>query len=236
MVPCWREAEEKTLRNYFITGLIILLPLAVTIIIITFIFNLLTEPFSGVISTLFDRSNILADGFLFLSGKQLKEFLSQLLVLGFLFSLTVALGAIARYFFFNTLIDIWNYVIHKIPFVSSIYKSSQDIINTFFSTDTNSFKQVVLVPFPSQASYSIGLVTRSDVKGLHEAESVAVFVPTTPNPTSGFLILYPPKDLVFIDMKVEEAFKYVISCGMIMSRFSVLTKEQADALAESRKK
>ena len=105
-----------------------------------------------------------------------------------------------------------------------------------FGSSSNSFKQVVMVPFPGEKTYSIGLVTRENLPGLPKAQNpketlVAVFVPTTPNPTSGFLMMYKQSDLVYLDMKVEDAFKYVISCGVIATPFNEITKEQAQELA-----
>lgn len=218
------------MKRYFITGLVILAPLALTFAILVFIFNLLTEPFAGVVATIFDRYDLMEGGFLFLSGHQLQVLVGQFLVLLFLFFLTVTLGAIARYFFFNTLIEVWNYAIHKIPVISTIYKASQDIIQTIFGGSANSFKQVVLVPFPSRNTQTVGFVTRDNVEGLlKDQKMIAVFVPTTPNPTSGFLMLYRPEDLTYLDMKVEDAFKYIISCGVILCPFTVVEKEKGHA-------
>ena len=147
-----------------------------------------------------------------------------------MFFFTVLLGMIARWFFVHYLIRFWDYVFHRIPFVNTVYKACQDVINTMFASKTKSFKQVVLVPFPYADSRSVGLVTQENLKGLgkdKEAEYVAVFVPTTPNPTSGFLLLFESKDITYVDMKVEDAFKYVISCGVILSSFTVISQEEA---------
>lgn len=223
------------MKKTFITGLIILAPLALTLIILLFIFNFLTVPFAGGIASIFDYYNWFEHGFWFISSKALQSIFSQLFVLISLFLFTLALGAIARYFFFNSLLKLWDYTLHKIPVISSIYKVSQDVITTIFGSKTNSFKQVVMVPFPSKETYSMGLVTREGMEGMIPGQSlIAVFVPTTPNPTSGFLMLYKPEDLIYLDMKVEEAFKYVISCGMILSPFSVIDRKTADDLSQKR--
>lgn len=215
------------MKKHFFTGLIILAPLALTLAILIFIFNLLTEPFAGVVATIFDRYDLMESGFLFLNGRQLQVFVAQVLILTFLFFLTVTLGMIARYFFFNTLVSFWEYVIRKIPVISTIYKASQDVIKTIFGSKNNSFKQVVLVPFPSLETKSIGLVTRDDItEFIAGQKTVSVFVPTTPNPTSGFLMLYKPEDLVYLDMKVEDAFKYILSCGVILTPCSVIEKNE----------
>lgn len=211
------------MKKYFITGLVILLPVALTLAIVIFVFNLLTVPFLGVVKTIFDRYDIFENGFLFFNSEQVQNISAQLLILVSLFFLTLGLGYIARLFFFRTAIRFAEYIVRQIPLVSTIYKTCKDVIKTIFTTETKSFKQVVMVRFPNAETYSIGLVTREGIPGLNQTDyddTVAVFVPTTPNPTSGFLLIYKRKDLIFLDMKVEDAFKYVISCGMIMPEFN----------------
>lgn len=212
------------MKKLFITGLVLLLPLAVTLAIITFIFNLLTEPFAGGVSQVLDYYDLLNKSFFIFSASKVRFFISQVLILIFLFFFTVLLGKIARYVFVHYFIRLGDYLFKKIPLINTIYKTSQDVINTIFTSNKNSFKQVVMIPFPHPTAFSIGLVTQDEIKGFSGVEDenlVAVFVPTTPNPTSGFLMLYPKKDLVYLDMKVEDAFKYVISCGVILNEFSV---------------
>lgn len=206
------------MKRYFITGLVVLLPLAITVALIVFLFNILTTPFAGAIAQIFDYYNILETPFFFFSAHDVQYIVGQFLILIFLFFFTVILGMIARYVFFNYLYNFWNKLIHKIPLVSSIYKICQDVIQSIFVSKSNSFKQVVLAPFPSAEVMTIGLVTQESVKAFEskdKEELVAVFVPTTPNPTSGFLVMFPKKDLVYLDMKVEDAFKYIISCGVL---------------------
>lgn len=210
------------MKKYFITGLVVLAPLALTLAVFIFIVNLLTEPFSGVVNTLFGHFHLFQKGFLFLSAAQVQKIVSQVVILAGLFFFTVALGFIGRLFLVNYFIGLGDKILHKIPFISSVYKISQDVIKTIFTSENRSFKQVVLVPFPSRDSQSVGLVTRDDFGGMEnppEKKLVAVFVPTTPNPTSGFLILYPQEQLTYLDISVEDAFKYVISCGVILTPF-----------------
>ncbi len=224
------------MKKYFITGLVILLPLALTIAIVTFIFNLLTVPFLGIVKAVFDHYNLFENENLFLmTADQLQNLVAQLLILVSLVLIAVALGFIARWFFFKTFIKFAEYVVKRIPLVSTIYKTCKDIIKTLFTSKTNSFKQVVLVRFPNPDTYSIGLITRDEIPslaGTSHADSVAVFVPTTPNPTSGFMIMFKQADLIYLDMKVEDAFKYIISCGVISPAFNALSKEEMDRQAE----
>lgn len=216
------------MKKYFITGLVILLPLALTIAIVMFVFNLLTGPFLGLVKTIFEHNHLLEHGFLWLSADQIQNFLAKFLILISLFFIVMGLGFIGHWFFFKAILKMAEYAVKRIPLVSSIYKTCQEVIKTIFTSQTNSFKQVVLVRFPHPQTYSIGLITREMIPSLAEtsyADAVAVFVPTTPNPTSGFLIMFKPDDLIYLDMKVEDAFKYIISCGVISPEFNAQPKK-----------
>lgn len=207
------------MKKYLLTGLAILLPLAVTFWIVSFLFNLLTVPFLGITQELLDWSGLLDNGLSFLSGEQIQTYISQFLILAFLLFATVLLGFFARWVFIHYLFQFGDYILHRIPLIKSIYKTSQDVVKALFLQDTKAFKQVVMVPFPNETSHSIGLVTREDLSALNQHGRIAVFVPTTPNPTSGFLIMFKKEDVTYLDMKVEEALKYVISCGVILTPF-----------------
>lgn len=212
------------MKKYLVTGLIILSPLALTIAILVFFLNLLTNPFLGIVQDVFERYHLFEHGFLFLNTAQFQSVIAQCFILAFLFALTIGLGLITRWFFFHTLIRFADFFVKKIPFVNAIYKTSQDVIQTFLNTDSKAFKQVVLVRFPHLHTYSIGFVTREEIPPLKEAfytDMVAVFVPTTPNPTAGFLLMHKREDLIFLEMKVEDAMKFVISCGVVLPEFAV---------------
>lgn len=214
------------MKKYFITGLVILLPLALTLAIVFFVFNLLTQPFAGIVQSLFNYYNLFQNGFLFLSTDQVQRYISQLIILIFLFFFTISLGIITRWFFIHYIIKFSEELFQRIPFISSVYNAIKDVIKTIFASKSSSFKQVVMVPFPNPESLSIGLVTKENLPGINGGEETmtAVFVPTTPNPTSGFLMMYKSSELVYLNMKVEDAFKYVISCGMISSPFQSMDR------------
>jgi len=224
------------MKKCFITGLVILLPLTLTIAVVAFVFNLLTDPFVGISKQLLSHFDLLGYDLWLLSADQVQKYASKLLIAICLFSLTLLLGALTRMFFFNYLIRTWDFVLHRIPFVRSIYKTSQEVIKTIFNTDTTSFKQVVVVPFPTKDTQAIGFVTRENMpsfsKTLEGSSLVGVFVPTAPNPTSGFLMTYKQEDLIYLDMKVEDAFKFIVSCGVIMPQFHSATVKEDSFAAE----
>jgi uncharacterized membrane protein len=202
------------MKKYFITGLVILLPLAVTIALVAFIVNFLTQPFIGVVTSLFKNIPILS----FIKSENVILYSSQILILLGLFLFTLALGMIARWFFFKSLISFSDRILHRIPVVNKVYKTSQEIIKTLFASDKNSFKQVVMVPFPKEGTYTLGLVSRESPKECSNAVGetlISILIPTTPNPTTGYLIMYRKSEIIYLDMKPEDAIKYIVSCGVI---------------------
>jgi uncharacterized membrane protein len=214
------------MKKYFITGLAILLPLAVTIGIVVFIVNFLTEPFIGLVVNIFVSWGLKApEHYRWIISPGILHYGSQIIILIGLFFLTVLLGFLAKVFLFKSLIRLSDYIMHRIPFINKVYTTSQEVIKALFYSPTKSFSKVVLVPFPSPYVYSVGLISGEALKACKAAlnrEVVSVFVPTTPNPTSGYLLMFKKEDVISLDMTVEEALKYIISCG-------VLTNEPGDA-------
>lgn len=201
------------MKKYFITGLVILLPLTLTILIVAFVVNFLTKPFMGFVVKVFAETKIQQ------IHPHLLKYGSQIVILIGLFLFTLILGIFARWFIFKALIRTSDKILHKIPLVNKVYKTTQDIVNTLFITDKNSFKQVVMVPFPYVGLYSIGFVSRKSPDTCSNAvnkDLISVFVPTTPNPTTGFLLLFKKEELIYLEMKTEEAIKYIVSCGVIV--------------------
>lgn len=213
------------MKKYFITGLVILLPLAVTIAIVTFIINFITSPFIGTIEHFLESYNW------FVKYKVFIHFILQVTLLISLFLMTVLLGFLAKIVAFKSLLSIYEYFLHRIPIIKTVYKATQQVIKTIFGTSSRSFKQVVMVPFPIAGAYSIGFVS-SPASPLCEqtlgTSLISVFMPTTPNPTSGFLMMYRTEEVIFLDMKIEDALKYIISCGVITVDHPTTPKDVLD--------
>lgn len=207
------------MKKHFVTGLVILLPLVVTIAVLIFLINFLTQPFVGVVSSILEDFHIINRGFLFLSPEQLIQYGSKALILILLFLITVGLGMLTRWFVLHALFRVGDKIIHRIPIVNTVYKTTQDIIKTLFVSDKETFKQVVMVPFPHPGIYVLGLISRESPKSCSDAineDLISVLVPTTPNPTTGFLMMFKKADLIFVDIKPEDAIKYIVSCGVIV--------------------
>ncbi len=206
-------------KKYFITGLVILLPLAVTIAIIGWLIDLLTAPFVSIVSSFFVHLGIFSKGFLLISQEQIVRFVSQLLILVAIFFLVIGLGMAARKFFITGMLNWGDRLLLRIPVFGSVYRTTKDIIKTLFASDKKTLRQVVMVAFPHEKVYTLGFVAgeapESCSKALQEEELISVLIPTTPNPTCGFLLLYKKADLIYLDMKTEDAIKFIISCGVI---------------------
>ena len=206
------------MKKHFLTGLLILLPLALTVAVVVFIVNFLTQPFIGIVSALILKYMPLALQTPFIQSPQVIKTVSELIILVSLVIVTFFLGMLARWFFFKSLISLGDAILHRIPVINKVYKTCQDIIKTLLITDKDSFKQVVLVPFPNDDSYVIGLISRESPKACKNAtqkDLITVLVPTAPNPTTGYLFLYDKNKITYLDMKTEDAIKFIVSCGVV---------------------
>lgn len=202
------------MKKYFLAGLVTLLPLAITVWMVSILVRFLTKPFLGIATHFFAAAS---QKIPFFTEKRI-ELASELLILLFLFFFTWSLGYLARKFFIRSLLRFGDRILCRIPVIRTVYKTSKDIIQALFSSKGRSLQQVVLLPFPYKGSYCLGLVASPAPKDSSKAtslEMVSVFIPTTPNPTSGFLTMVPKQDLLYLSMKSEEAIQYVVSCGVI---------------------
>lgn len=207
------------MRNYFWTGLALLLPFALTLSIAIAVINFLTSPLQGVVENILHYYGILDQPFLLFSGKQVLHFNSKVLALFFLFLFTILIGFFGQMFLVTTLLKAGDYIIQKIPVVNKIYKAFKEIVSTVFGSKKTAFDQVVLVPYPTPHSYSIGLLSTKDVK---TDDRLAIFVPGSPNPTMGFMLNYKRDEIMFLSMTVEEAFKFIVSLGIKDGNFQTI--------------
>src|SRR3989344_2510391 len=130
----------------------------------------------------------------------------------------IFVGAMARLYFVNYFISLGERLIHKIPLLSSLYKGIKQFMNTLFANRKDRFNKVVLVEFPKEGVYSVGFVTGISQGALQQKtvkKDYNVFMPTCPNPTSGFFMMYPEDAIIELDMSVEDAFKIIISGGIL---------------------
>jgi uncharacterized membrane protein len=130
----------------------------------------------------------------------------------------LATGVVAANFAGQWWIRVWDQIIIRIPIVKSIYSSVKQVSGTLFSSKGNAFRKAVLIPYPRNGSWTIAFVTGNpaeEVAGKLSGEHVNVFLPTTPNPTSGFFMIVPRADIIELDMGVEEALKHIVSMGSV---------------------
>lgn len=194
----------RSLRNNFLTGLVVIGPIGITVLLISWFIGLLDGWFKPLIPSQFQPSNYLP---------------YDIPGVGLLLALAVVfvVGALTTNFFGRSLVRFGENIISRTPIAGTIYTASRQIFKAALENGQRSFSQVVMVQYPHKDCWVIGFIT-NDIEGqIAEnvgAETVSVFVPTTPNPTSGFLLFYPRKDVRVLDLTVEEGARLVISAGM----------------------
>ena len=195
----------KHLKKKFITGLMVLIPLIVTVyivyLVVSFIENFIGPALRNIFFQVFERE-------VYITGTAVIIFVV----------ITYLTGLFVSNYFGRTVFSRGERLVKRIPIVKSIYGSVKDMTEAFSSDKIKSFKEVVLIEFPFRGRYAMGLVTnRVEIKGL---EHCSVFVPTTPNPTSGYIILAREEELIFLDMATDDALKYIVSLGTSRSGFA----------------
>lgn len=192
------------MKKYLITGLLIWIPLAITFMVLAWIVNTLDQIIlwlpEGVQPKMMFGFNIPGVGLV----------LSVLIVL-----LT---GLVAANVLGQKLVQLWEAVLARIPVVKSIYYSVKQVSDTLFSSNGQAFRKALLVQYPRQGAWTIAFLTGKpggDAAQHLPGDYVSVYVPTTPNPTSGFFLMMPATDVIELEMSVDEALKYIISMGVV---------------------
>ncbi|ASQ45919.1 DUF502 domain-containing protein [Legionella clemsonensis] len=199
--------KSKVFRRYILAGLVVWLPIVVTFIVLRFIIELLDKTMA-LLPTAYRPDTLLG---IHIPG------------LGVILSLVIIFvtGIIATNYFGQLLVSFGEKLLARIPLVRSIYNAAKQVIHALFATNSQAFRKVLLIEYPRKGAWSIAFLTGStdgSVISAHtEEEMISLFVPTTPNPTSGFLIMVPKKEAIEIAMTVDEALKFIISLGVMQS-------------------
>lgn len=204
------------MKKYLLTGFVILMPVALTLMIIVFLFDLFTGPFVPIVSAILE---VFESIFNFHLPHGIALFISRLFAAVLLVLLILVLGALARWFLMKNVFQIGHNIISRIPFINTVYKVSKDIFGALFSSEgKKAFKRPVLIPFPHPPSFSLGFQAgevAEEIQKKLKTPAISVYMPTAPHPISGLLFIVPEKDVHAIEMDNEEAVKFLVSCGMI---------------------
>ncbi|CDG85450.1 DUF502 domain-containing protein [Janthinobacterium agaricidamnosum] len=202
------------MRKYFITGLLILVPLAITLWVLNLVISIMDQ------------------SLLFVPQRWQPKTLFGFDIPGLGTILTVVIvfvtGLLTNNLVGNYIVKLWEKLLQRIPVVNSLYSSVKQVSDTLFSSSGNAFRKAVLVPYPHQNSWTIAFLTGvpgGDVKNHLVGEFVSVYVPTTPNPTSGFFLMMARSDVVELDMSVDAALKYIVSMGVVAPELAPAAKE-----------
>ena len=195
----------RLLRKYLIAGLLVWLPLAATVVVIKLLIDLLDKtillfPPEWQPEELFGFS---IPGFGIVIGV----------------SILILTGAFAANLFGRKLVGFWEAILGRIPLVRTIYSSVKQVLETLFASNNESFRRVVLIEYPRKGIWSLGFQTNEALTAAKDSSAkdlISVFVPTTPNPTSGFIVMLPSEDITRLDISVEDGFKFIISMGVIV--------------------
>ncbi|MGB5332156.1 MAG: DUF502 domain-containing protein [Woeseiaceae bacterium] len=203
----------KRIRRYLVAGILVWAPLAVTYLLLKFAVNIMDRTLRFIPADL--RPEILLQQLL---GSENPVHIPGL---GIILALTVLLltGFLAANFVGRAFVGGWEALMHRIPIVRSIYSGAKHFAEMVFSDSSQSFKNVLLIEYPRKGLYSLAFQTSSElgeVQGRTGEDVVCCFVPTTPNPTSGFIIIVPRKDITVLDMEVDEALRMIISLGVVI--------------------
>lgn len=198
----------RQLRNAFIAGLVLLAPLGVTI----FVINLLRDKVGAPVSRLLFND---IDGWL----SYLFDFVSIFIVI----LVITILGLLSKYFLGRFIVSVAERIINALPFVNSVYKTVKQIVETFSEQQKAVFQQVVLIEYPRKGVHVLGFLTsetKGEIQHKTDANLTNVFVPTTPNPTSGFLLMVPTDEVTLMEMTVADGMKLIVSGGAVTPQYS----------------
>jgi uncharacterized membrane protein len=191
-------------KKYLITGLLIWIPLVITIWVLKIVVDLMDQ------SLLLLPESWRPDFWLPVHIPGLGAILTIAIVL--------ATGVFATNFFGAQLIELWHDILHRIPVVNSIYSSVKQISDTLFSSSGQAFRKALLVQWPHEGMWTIAFMTGTPGAGVVQhlpADCVSVYVPTTPNPTGGYFVIVPRSSVIELEMSVDQALKYIISMGVV---------------------
>lgn len=198
------------MKKNFLAGIAILLPIAITVWIVDFFFNLLTGPF------LFAAKLVISDFGFIPDDHPFWIFISRIAILLILVVVTFILGFFAQKFFFGYLISKVRRLMKRIPIIKTIYQVAEQTIDSFLNEKKNPFSEVVSFSFPNSEVKCLSFLTGKSAKQItdkHPELTEVVFVPTAPHPISGFLLFAPKNAIAKVDIDPEDAFKILFSCG-----------------------
>jgi len=223
--------EQKSLfarwRSSFLTGLAVTLPALLTLAAVKWLIGTISSVTDVLL--FFLPKSLTHEGLVYANdGKGPMHWYWSLVALLLAVMLISAIGVLARYYIGKKIIDWTDRVLMRVPFLNKIYGAIKQV-NEAFAGNKHSFKTVVLVEFPGPGNYSVGFITneqQGEVQEMAGKKLVSVFIPTTPNPTSGFLILVPEEKLVKLKMSVADAIKYIVSLGSISQEYASAAQER----------
>jgi len=220
------DVLKRIVHRYLMAGLLVWIPILTTVLVVRFILDLMDQTLVLLPPALRPQA---------LFGVRIPGFGALLAIV-----LLLLTGMLVSNFIGRSLVGYWDEMLNRIPFVRAIYGGVKNFSNTLLSGSSNSFKKVLLIEYPGKGTWSVGFLTAADVPIVAEhfgEPQVCVFIPTTPNPTSGFIVMVPRSRAIELRMSVDEAMKMIVTLGVVMPSphgVAVAAAEGAGAAAATR--
>lgn len=199
---------SKKLKSVFIAGILALLPFVITVYFLYFLYNVIISNATPIVKQIARQYHF-----------DFNEYIFQVITFVIIILLVFFIGVLTRLYFGKMIIKLLDSFIAKIPIARSIYNATKQVVESFKNSTGTSFSKVVLVEFPRRDMWMVAFLVRDSLGFMVDAstkeESCNVFIPTAPNPTSGFIAVVPKKDVRELDITVEEGVKFVLSVGII---------------------
>lgn len=213
---------KNLMKKYLLSGIIILSPILITIWIFTALTLTLDRLFKPLMNLVLPRTFVLT-----MQEKIPFEIHGYGIILTFF--VIIITGIIGRNFLGQYFLNLSETLLHRLPIIPKVYNSIKQIIGTFIREEKEGYSGVALVEYPRKGLYTLALITGTPdplfTENINEDKLVSLYVPTTPNPTSGFYLVTKEKDIKRLDISVEHAFKIILSCGIIQNKTQVISKE-----------
>lgn len=212
--PPLRSKNKINFKNIFITGLVTVLPIGLTLFIFKFVIEIGGAVFAPVAKYL-----------------PLPKFATDILGFLLLLFLILLIGILAKTFAGKVILSWGSNIVKKLPMIRVIYNASKELTDTFF-LDRSAFRKVVILQYPRKGIYSIGFLTNTNswVEGVDQndknTEFFSIFIPTTPNPTSGYYLVLPKEEFIVTDLTIEEGLRAIVSAGIVIPKKKLLIKDK----------
>ncbi len=218
-----KKSFGNAVKSAFLTGLFVVLPVSLTAYIVVFLINTMAAPARGSLTALLDFFNIEPQ-----QNVEIFDVGVTIVAAAIVAIFLAIIGLLSRYFFGKWFFNLIDKILLQVPIANSVYSAVKQIVDTFGSRDEQTFSKVVFVEFPRKNSWTLGFLTSEEKTKFDEISGMKllhIFVPTTPNPTGGYMILVPENEVKFLEISVADPMKLIVSGGAVVPEMMKIEKK-----------